>query len=231
MHVFICKGGFHMSFISQLQAWCLKHRFISVFAIVLLCVTVFVLTRFIPSDDEEVASTPLIQQTEVSDLNATARLSQGKGSAEQPAFPIVVDVKGAVKHPNTYQMMSDDRMKQLIDKAGVLPNADLTKINLAEKLTDQKMIYIPQKGEQVDPSLSAGQDSSNGAGSGQNQMVNLNTAQLNDLTNVPGIGPAKAQAILAYREEKGQFQSVEELKEVKGIGDKTYENLSSYFTV
>ncbi|UXR68629.1 helix-hairpin-helix domain-containing protein [Staphylococcus sp. IVB6246] len=122
-------------------------------------------------------------------------------------------------------------MKQLIDKAGVLPNADLTKINLAEKLTDQKMIYIPQKGEQVDPSLSAGPNNSNGASPGQNQVINLNTAQLNDLTNVPGIGPAKAQAILAYREEKGQFQSVEELKEVKGIGDKTYENLSSYFTV
>ncbi|UXR70687.1 helix-hairpin-helix domain-containing protein [Staphylococcus sp. IVB6240] len=220
-----------MSFISQLQAWCLKYRFISVFAIVLLCVAVFVLIRLISSDDEEAASTSLIQQTEVSDSNATAHLSQGKTSTEQQAVPIVVDVKGAVKHPNTYQMMSDDRMKQLIDKAGVLPNADLTKINLVEKLTDQKMIYIPQKGEQVDPSLSAGPNNSNGASPGQNQVINLNTAQLNDLTNVPGIGPAKAQAILAYREEKGQFQSVEELKEVKGIGDKTYENLSSYFTV
>lgn len=220
-----------MSFISQLQAWCLKHRFILVFAIVLLCVAVFVLTRFIPSDDKELTPSLLIQQASTNNSNATSQISQGKTSTEQQAVPIVVDVKGAVKHPNTYQMMSDDRMKQLIDKAGVLPNADLTKINLAEKLTDQKMIYIPQKGEQVDPSLSAGPNNSNGASPGQNQVINLNTAQLNDLTNVPGIGPAKAQAILAYREEKGQFQSVEELKEVKGIGDKTYENLSGYFTV
>ncbi|WP_234014766.1 ComEA family DNA-binding protein [Staphylococcus chromogenes] len=90
------------------------------------------------------------------------------------------------------------------------------------------MIYVPKKGEAtsaqgITPSLS-NQDS-------QKQPINLNLAQESDLVEVPGIGPSKAQSIIAYRDEKGGFKSVEDLKEIKGIGEKTFEKLKDYFTV
>ncbi|PNZ82676.1 ComE operon protein 1 [Staphylococcus microti] len=217
-----------MSIFTQIQAWCLKNRALAIMG-VLLAITIIVLLLNFHSQQREVTpSEPLIQEAVTNNASADTKLSHQSSPQTQQPTAIVVDIKGAVKHPNTYQMMSDDRMKQLLDKAEALPTADLSQINLAEKLSDQKMIYIPQKGEQTKNSGATTSNTTNGA---QGQPINLNTAQLSDLTTIPGIGPAKAQAILAYREEKGQFQSVEELKEVKGIGDKTFENLSSYFTV
>ncbi|PTG12320.1 competence protein ComEA [Staphylococcus chromogenes] len=141
---------------------------------------------------------------------------------------IIVDVKGAVKKVQPYTMKSNQRVKDVLEKAGILPQADLSQINLAEKLIDQKLIYVPKKGEAtsaqgITPSLS-NQDS-------QKQPINLNLAQESDLIEVPGIGPSKAQSIIAYRDEKGEFKSVEDLKEIKGIGEKTFEKLKDYFTV
>lgn len=216
-----------MSFLSQLQAWYLKNRLLATISGIVLIGLFVALIQFVPTETEQASSPLPIQQN--SSLEATTSMTKNDKiqSSQQQPVPIVVDIKGAVKQPNTYQMMSDDRIKQLLDKAGILPSSDLSQINLAEKLTDQKMIYIPKKGEQPKNVVTSNDVSS----STDNQPVNLNTAQLSDLTNVPGIGPAKAQAILSYREEQGQFQSVEQLKDVKGIGDKTYENLRSYFTV
>ena len=141
---------------------------------------------------------------------------------------IIVDVKGAVKKVQPYTMKSNQRVKDVLEKAGILPQADLSQINLAEKLIDQKLIYVPKKGEAtsaqgITPSLS-NQDS-------QKQPINLNLAQESDLVEVPGIGPSKAQSIIDYRDEKGGFKSVEDLKEIKGIGEKTFEKLKDYFTV
>lgn len=141
---------------------------------------------------------------------------------------IIVDVKGAVKKVQPYTMKSNQRVKDVLEKAGILPQADLSQINLAEKLIDQKLIYVPKKGEAtsaqwITTSLS-NQDS-------QKQPINLNLAQESDLVEVPGIGPSKAQSIIAYRDEKGGFKSVEDLKEIKGIGEKTFEKLKDYFTV
>ncbi|WP_194745840.1 helix-hairpin-helix domain-containing protein [Staphylococcus chromogenes] len=141
---------------------------------------------------------------------------------------IIVDVKGAVKKVQPYTMKSNQRVKDVLEKAGILPQADLSQINLAEKLIDQKLIYVPKQGEAtsaqgITTSLS-NQDS-------QKQPINLNLAQESDLIEVPGIGPSKAQSIIAYRDEKGGFKSVEDLKEIKGIGEKTFEKLKDYFTV
>ncbi|WP_105985455.1 helix-hairpin-helix domain-containing protein [Staphylococcus chromogenes] len=141
---------------------------------------------------------------------------------------IIVDVKGAVKKVQPYTMKSNQRVKDVLEKAGILPQADLSQINLAEKLIDQKLIYVPKKGEatsaQGTPTSLSNQDS-------QKQPINLNLAQESDLVEVPGIGPSKAQSIIAYRDEKGGFKSVEDLKEIKGIGEKTFEKLKDYFTV
>ncbi|MGW9856572.1 competence protein ComEA [Staphylococcus hominis] len=126
---------------------------------------------------------------------------------------IYVDVKGAVKSPNVYEMKKNDRVKDVLKKAQVLENADITKINLSEKLTDQKMIYIPNKNESKISDIPINQSNLSNS---ENIKVNLNTA--------------KVKEIIKYREEKGQYNKVEDLKQVRGIGGKTFEKLKDYFT-
>ncbi|UEX91068.1 helix-hairpin-helix domain-containing protein [Staphylococcus ratti] len=166
------------------------------------------------------------------EVNQLQSFQQTKNTSEgdtPPITDIIVDVKGAVKRPQTYEMKSNQRVKDLLAKAGILENADLSQINLAEKLIDQKMFYIPKKGEiATEGMVSASNDQHT---SSEQQPINLNLAKESDLVEVPGIGPSKAQAIIMYRDEKGAFKSVEDLKEVKGIGEKTFERLKDYFVV
>ncbi|ARJ51946.1 competence protein ComEA [Staphylococcus lutrae] len=149
------------------------------------------------------------------------------------AQKIIVDIKGAVKHPNTYEMKSDDRIKQLLDKAEPLSTADLSRVNLAEKLVDQKLVYIPSQSETqtTQPNVSQASTMNSHVSQSQSQTINLNTADEKTLTQIPGIGPAKAQTIIQFRDEHGPFSTVDDLKKVKGIGQKTFEKLKPYFTV
>lgn len=95
------------------------------------------------------------------------------------------------------------------------------------------MIYIPSQGEaaSTNSSHASQQDHTSATSTSQNISVNLNTADEKELTQIPGIGPSKAQKIIKHREENGPFQSVENLKDVKGIGEKTFEKLKDYLTV
>lgn len=142
---------------------------------------------------------------------------------------IIVDVKGAVEHPDIYEMKDNQRVKDVLNKAQIKQNADLTRINLSEKLVDQKMIYVPEKGMNI-ASPNATPSINNSSGTVQTK-VNLNTAKETELTTVNGLGPQKAKAIIEYREKKGSFNSVDQLKEVKGIGEKSFEKLKDYFTI
>ncbi|WP_019165184.1 helix-hairpin-helix domain-containing protein [Staphylococcus delphini] len=175
-----------------------------------------------------------MQQTQpIEAHHATSKSKDKKEQNAQTPQKIIVDIKGAVKNPNTYEMQLDDRMKQLLDKAKPLKDADLSRVNLAEKLTDQKMIYIPSQGEAetTNSNHASQQDHTSATSTSQNISVNLNTADEKELTQIPGIGPSKAQTIIKHREENGPFQSVENLKDVKGIGEKTFEKLKDYLTV
>lgn len=149
---------------------------------------------------------------------------------------LLVDVKGAVKHPGVYSLLSTDRILDAIQAAGgYTEDANPLAINLAQKLSDEMVIYVPRKDEEFDVNL-IGQNattltnstSSNASNSGK---INLNTASENDLQQLPGIGPSKAKAIIEYREEIGRFQSIEQLKNVSGIGDKTFEKLKEYIEI
>ncbi|OEK70361.1 transporter [Staphylococcus equorum] len=171
-----------------------------------------------------------------------------KNSNEQPkqikTEDIFVDVKGAVKHPDIYKMKSSDRIKQLLDRAIVTDDADLSKINLAEKLVDQKLIYIPKKEETINSNQQTTENINNSINRSTNsnstkvidnstnkEKININSATEEELLTVPGIGPSKAKSIIEYREQNGAFESIEQLTEVKGIGAKTLEKLGSYFTI
>ncbi|RCA10428.1 helix-hairpin-helix domain-containing protein [Enterococcus durans] len=151
-------------------------------------------------------------------------------------IPVInyVDVKGAVNRPGIYSFSLEERVHDVIEKAGGLTDtADGNQINLAAKLTDQQLIYVPVIGEEI-PEAAKDQQShpvEETEKDGQEKKINLNTADLAQLQQIPGIGNVKAQEIIRYREEKGSFQKIEELQEITGIGAKTVEQLRNWVTV
>ena len=140
---------------------------------------------------------------------------------------ITVDVKGAVKSPGIYDLPVGSRGKDAVQTAGgVIDNADSKSINLAQKISDEALVYVPTKEE------AANQESySNATGNKESKKVNLNKASLEELKQVKGLGAKRAQDIIDHRESNGKFKSVDELKKVSGIGAKTIEKLKEYVTV
>ena len=131
-------------------------------------------------------------------------------SAEPAA--LLVHAAGAVQRPGVYELPPGSRVTDLIDAAGgPTADADVDQLNLAAPVTDGERVYVPRVGEVV-AAAAAGADAPSGP-------LNLNTATLEQLDELDGIGPTTAQHILDYREEHGGFGSVEELGEVPGIGD------------
>jgi competence protein ComEA len=169
-----------------------------------------------------------------------------ESSDENKAKEVTVHVFGAVSKPGVYQVSQSARVIDAINMAGPTGEADLDSIKLAAKVTDGQDISVPFKAD-IDPaatgvtqgaSTSAGRNvftAPTGAKSGgavaANGLVNINTANQSELDTLPGIGPALAQRIIQYRETNGYFQSVEDLKNVSGIGDKNFENMKDKITV
>ena len=137
---------------------------------------------------------------------------------------IYVDVKGEVHHPGVYQMKAENRVKDLIEAAGgFTPSADDQKLNLAQLLEDQMVIVVPKKGEEVNSEL-AQAPTSQKKEVGKEGKVNINTATVEELKTLKGIGEKKAEAIIEYRKQNGSFKNKEELMKVRGIGKKLYES-------
>jgi competence protein ComEA len=139
---------------------------------------------------------------------------------------VMVDIKGAVVHPGVYEIRNTARVNDVVALAGGFTReADETKVNLAAKVHDEMMIYVPVRGETNAPSAvpSLQADDSN--------KIYINTASEQEISQLPGIGKTKAQAIIAYREEHGPFQKTEDLLNVTGIGEKTLEKIKEYIVV
>ncbi|WP_312889012.1 helix-hairpin-helix domain-containing protein [Desertibacillus haloalkaliphilus] len=136
---------------------------------------------------------------------------------------IVIDIKGAVSSPGVYEMHSGQRVFDVIEQAGgLLTEANEAKINLAAKLQDEMVIYVPEIGEdseQVEVVTAVAEASDEG------NKVRINSATTEELERLPGVGPAKAAAILSFREENGSFTTADELLQVSGIGEKSLEQM------
>ncbi|KXT95664.1 helix-hairpin-helix domain-containing protein [Streptococcus oralis] len=148
-------------------------------------------------------------------------------SAEQDL--ITVDVKGAVKSPGIYDLPVGSRVHDAVQKAGGLTEeADSKSLNLAQKISDEALVYVPTKGEEA-----ASQQAASGTtpSTSKEKKINLNKASLEELKQVKGLGGKRAQDIIDHREANGKFKSVDELKKVSGIGAKTIEKLKDYVTV
>ena len=209
--------------IQLLTKW--KTHIIILIAVVLLFIVILMLMK--NNETSEHMTTSNANNSQFNNNEKYNKNDNNLSTSSKENSTIYVDVKGAVKLPDVYKMKKNDRVKDVLKKAKVSENADITKINLSEKLTDQKMIYIPNKNE---TKLNATLTNQSNLDTSESIKVNLNTANERELLNVPGIGPTKVKEIIKYREEKGQFNKVEDLKQVRGIGGKTFEKLKDYFT-
>lgn len=151
---------------------------------------------------------------------------------ENTPVVFIVDVKGAVVHPGVYTLEEGDRLIDAINAAGgYVPEADTRLINHALKLSDEMLIYIPLNGEEPMEEMAVVHEALAPSTEDSGGKINLNTASEAELTALSGIGPAKAAAIIQHREEQGPFQKPEDLMEISGIGQKTFEKLESTITV
>ena len=216
-----------------------KKQKIIIVMIALICIIAFLYyiytkdkSTFISSEELEVENTTEEETEEV----------------EEESQKIIVHVSGAVNKEGIVELDADSRISDAIDKAeGLAENADTKKINLAFKLEDGMKIYIPKIGENTEESVgmnaidetskyitSSGdvlQEDGESEKKNQAGKVNINTATQTELETLPGIGPSTSLKIIDYREENGNFQSIEEIKEVSGIGDAKYENIKDLICV
>ena len=168
---------------------------------------------------------------------------------------IKVDIKGAVKNPGVYEINSNGRVADAIEISGGLTNdADTSTINLSKNLTDEMVIIIYTK-EEVEEMLKGSTsikyiekecicpkiendacidnviDNKPDTNTSNEQKVSLNSATIDELMQLSGIGEVKAKAIIAYREENGGFKSIEELLEVNGIGESTFNKIKDQLSL
>ena len=191
----------------------------------ILCVAGILAFMYMQEDEE--SSFELIEEVEPVQAEPVEEPLETKEELR-----VLVDVKGAVKYPGVYELTDEDRVVDAITLAGgYTDGANPSLINHAQKLQDEMVVYIPLHGEETEIAIQSFAGSGDGGSGSEGAKVNINTADEAQLTTLPGIGPAKAKAILAYREEQGKFQTIEGLKEVSGIGDKTFEQLKDLIDI
>lgn len=163
---------------------------------------------------------------ETSDSNETVITeseTETQSDKKEDTF-IYVYICGEVQSPGVYQVEEGARLYQVVEMAGgILETASKNYLNLAECVTDGQKIVVPTIEEAEQLETSEGESSSG--------LVNINTANEETLTTLPGIGTSKAKSIIAYRESKGNFQSIEGLMEIEGIKEGVFSKIKDMITV
>ncbi|WP_181038369.1 helix-hairpin-helix domain-containing protein [Enterococcus faecalis] len=223
MRNYILKGGQTMDWLKQLpKKWLLLGSGASIVILITLLVGIYLMVNKEPQVD-----TTMWEETS---LTTTAEVATD-ATKERAETMIYVDIKGAVKVPGIYQLKTQQRIWDALALAGgVSEEADTAQVNYSQKVKDQMIIYVPKKGEAMAQSLETLQESAP-AQQNQEEKINLNTATEAELQTISGIGAKKAQEIIRFRDEQGPFKTVEELKNVPGIGEKTVERLKDMLTV
>jgi competence protein ComEA len=162
-----------------------------------------------------------------------------RAAKSETPVPITVIVSGAVNHPGEIELPSGALLAEALQKAGVKAEADVSKLNLTRPLQDGDKINVPSQAPTVSAAKSPPTANSPSVAPTTaltpaalpTHKLNLNTATLEELDALPGIGSALAQRILDYRAQKGGFKSIDELKEIRGIGDTLFNQIKGLVTV
>lgn len=176
----------------------------------------------------------VVRRQEGGASSTAAAMTVPAAVSEEPApDPVVVHVDGAVASPGVYELeLEAPRVNDAIRAAGgLLEEADTTALNLADLLIDGQKVHVPMAGEGVDEVTSDATSASGAAGAASSGTVNINTAGVEELDGLPGIGPSTAQAIVEDRQANGPFASVEDLMRVSGIGEKKFAKLEGKICV
>ena len=171
------------------------------------------------------AEQDLQEETEGTELFAAQRVQEYE---TETAAECYVHVCGAVAHPGVYKLPAKSRIYEAISMAGgLLENACGDSVNQAGEVTDGQMVKVLTQEEAQEPKA---QPTENDAGAADGR-ININTADAARLMELPGIGASKAESILSYREEKGGFASIEEIKNITGIKEGVFSKIKDYITV
>lgn len=146
---------------------------------------------------------------------------------------ITVFISGEVKNPGVVAIDAEKRLSDAVNElGGTTENADLNKVNLAVKLKDESHYIIPKIGDNLEShNKETFENNIENDLNNKNNLININAASIQELDALPGVGEATANKIVNYREEKGKFNSIEEIKNVNGIGDKKYEELKTLISI
>lgn len=195
------------------------------------CAAVFLLLLLVSyfhpfSEESDTGSLSWAELPKKTDESTDDSAEKADRTSEKPKA-VVIDVKGAVKSPGVYQMKEGARIIDVIEKAGgFVEKADRKRINLAQLVEDEMVIYVPEIGEQGKnertPIIGTGE---------KDGRIEINSADASELDKISGVGPATAKAIIAYRKKNGPFEKIEDLLKVSGIGESTLQKMKSQISL
>ena len=206
-------------------------------AIIIVCIIILILAFSILWLNNDQSNTEVIDvlsqmEEEITESNETEESGNTTNEIEEETNQIVVHITGEVKNAGIVYLESGARIADAIEAAGgATEDADLDQVNLAYLLEDGQKIYIPNKNEEIEQGEYIISDSGenvieeSSSAKEVSGKVNINTATQEELETLTGIGSVLAQRIIEYREENGNFESIEDIKNVKGIGDSKYSDI------
>ena len=165
-------------------------------------------------------------------ITMNTNLEKEKVIEEIKEETIMVDIKGEIQNPGTYELEIGNRIIDVINKSGGLTDdADVRSINLSEKLEDEMLIIIPSKEELVNNQPVINSKNNTNVNQAQDSKISINTANVSTLMTLKGIGQKKAESIVEYREKNGLFKKIEDITNVSGIGNSIFDKIKNYIKV
>lgn len=208
-----------------------------VIGIIIIAVIVFIVlnigkvTEFNKEEKENTTINASIEESK-NDIEEKEN-KENKEEPKEMGTGIFVHIDGWIQNPGVYEIKENDRVNTIIEKAGGLKEgASIKSINLAARLSDGDKIYIPNREEEKQIETTEVKGNNTGTVKiTKNNKININKASISELKQITGIGESTANKIIDYRDNVGKFKKIEDIKEVKGIGDSKYESIKDKITI
>lgn len=200
----------------NIKVFVIKYKTIVIIIVIFICI--IGIYKYIKNDQDII---------NISKVYTDEKVDDNKSDIEQKN-KIVVHIDGEVKNKGVYTIDSESRLNDLVNLAGGLTElADISKINLAKKISDGEKIYIYAIGEEISIKK---EDEINIYNDG-NSKININTANKEELKKLPGVGDSTADKIINYRNKNGFFEQIEDIQNVSGIGESKFENIEELICI